>query len=103
MIPWPTKLAADHICAGGSAAGAVAVLYAAVLMVMGLSIAASWRYLASQPQLIMPEARPGPARDARWGAGARRALLGALAYVPALILAPLIPAVSFGFDAMIVV
>lgn len=70
MIPWPTKLAADHIRAGGSAAGAVAVLYAAVLMLMGLSIAASWRYLASQPQLVMPEARPAMragalGRDAR--------------------------------------
>ncbi len=62
MIPWPTKLAADHICAGGSAAGAVAVLYAAVLMVMGLSIAAAGDTSLVNPSSSCP--RPGPARPA---------------------------------------
>jgi uncharacterized membrane protein len=76
VIPWPTKLAADHIRDGGSAAATVAVLYAAVMMLMGLSIAASWRYLSAHSQLVLPVARP-------INAGARRALLGALAYTPA--------------------
>ena len=41
IIPWPTALAAEHICQGGSSARAVAVLYAATMMLMGLSIAFS--------------------------------------------------------------
>jgi uncharacterized membrane protein len=97
VIPWPTKLAADHIRDGGSAAAAVAVLYAAVMMLMGLSMAASWRYLSNHAELVAPAARPA------MNAGAQRALLGALAYAPSLILAPLLPSVSLGFDAAIAV
>jgi uncharacterized membrane protein len=97
VIPWPTKLAADHIRDGGSAAAAVAVLYAAVMMLMGLSMAASWRYLRNHAELVAPAARPA------MNAGAQRALLGALAYAPSLILAPLLPSVSLGFDAAIAV
>jgi hypothetical protein len=76
---------------------AVAVLYAAVMMLMGLSMAASWRYLATHPQLVLPVVRRAMT------AGARRALLGALAYAPALVLAPLLPSVSLGLDAAIAV
>jgi uncharacterized membrane protein len=97
VVPWPTKLAADHIRDGGSAAAAVAVLYAAVMMLMGLSMAASWRYLRNHAELVAPAARPA------MNAGAQRALLGALAYAPSLILAPLLPSVSLGFDAAIAV
>ena len=71
VIPWPTKLAADHIRDGGSAAAAVAVLYAAVMMLMGLSMAASWRYLRNHAELVAPAARPA------MNAGAQRGLLGA--------------------------
>jgi hypothetical protein len=35
--------------------------------------------------------------------GARRALLGALAYVPAIVIAPFVPAVSLLLDAAIAV
>jgi hypothetical protein len=97
MIPWPTELAASHIREGGSAARAVAALYAAVMMLMGLSMAGSWRYLMRHEQLVVATARPAMA------AGTRRALLGALAYRPALILAPLAPAVSLALDAVIAV
>lgn len=95
VIPWPTQLAASHIRDGGSAAQAVALLYAAVMMLMGLSIAASWRYLVRHEELVVATVRPAMA------AGARRALLGALAYLPALFLALLAPAISFGLDAAI--
>jgi uncharacterized membrane protein len=97
VIPWPTKLAADHIRDGGSAAATVALLYAAVMTLMGLSFAASWRYLCAHLELVVPAAKPA------MNAGMRRALLGALAYVPALILALLFPAVSLGLDAAIAV
>jgi TMEM175 potassium channel family protein len=97
IIPWPTELAAGHIRDSGSAARTVAALYAAVMMLMGLTMAASWRYLVRHEQLVVTTARSAMA------AGARRALLGALAYVPALILAPLTPAVSLILDAVIAV
>jgi uncharacterized membrane protein len=97
VIPWPTELAASHIRDGGSAARTVALLYAAVMMLMGLSMAASWRYLLRHEQLVAPTARPAMV------AGAQRALLGALAYIPALILAVLAPSASLGLDAVIAV
>jgi uncharacterized membrane protein len=97
IIPWPTALAAEHIRDGGTPARVVALLYAVTMMLMGLSMAASWRYLARHEQLVAE-----PARAAMPG-GARRALLGALAYVPAIVLAPLVPAVSLLLDAVIAV
>jgi uncharacterized membrane protein len=97
IIPWPTELAAEHVQHGGTPARAVALLYAATMMLMGLSMALSWRYLTNHPELVAEPAR------AAMPAGARRALLGSLAYLPAVVLAPLIPAVSLLVDAVIAV
>jgi TMEM175 potassium channel family protein len=97
IIPWPTALAAEHIRDGGTPARVVAVLYAVTMMLMGLSMALSWRYLVRHEQLVAEPGRPAMA------AGARRALLGALAYLPAIALAPLVPAVSLLLDAVIAV
>jgi uncharacterized membrane protein len=97
IIPWPTALAAEHIRQGGSSARAVAVLYAATMMLMGLSIASSWRYLAKHEQLIAEPAR------AAMPAGGRRALLGALAYIPAIGLAFPTPALSLALDGAIAI
>ena len=98
VIPWPTKLAADHIRDGGSAAAAVAVLYAAVMMLMGLSMAASWRYLRNHAELVRPGRSTSDERRRT-----TRGLPVALAYARSLILAPLLPSVSLGFDAAIAV
>ncbi|MDQ2896735.1 MAG: TMEM175 family protein [Actinomycetota bacterium] len=49
IIPWPTALAAEYGTHGGPAARTVAVLYATIMMLMGLSIALSWRYLNAHP------------------------------------------------------
>lgn len=54
-------------------------------------------YLATHQQLVLPAARSA------MSAGARRALLGAAAYVPELALRPLIPAASLGLDGVIAV
>jgi len=95
IIPWPTALAAEHIRQGGAAARAAALLYAATMMLMGLSMAFSWRYLAEHEQLLAEPARPA------MPAGARRALMGSLAYLPAIVFALLVPPVSFAIDAAI--
>jgi uncharacterized membrane protein len=97
IIPWPTALAAEHIRQSGAAPRVVALLYAATMMLMGLSMAFSWRYLTEHEQLIAEPARPAMA------AGARRALMGSLAYVPAIVFALLVPPISFGIDAAIAV
>ena len=86
---------AEHIRAGGTAARAVALLYASTMMLMGLSMAFGWRYLAKHDQLVARPAR------AAMSAGARRALLGALAYIPAIAFAVLVPAISVAVDAAI--
>jgi len=97
VIPWPTALAAEHIRQSGAPARAVALLYAATMMLMGLSMALSWRYLSEHEQLVAEPARPA------MPAGARRAVLGALAYIPAIIFALLVPAISFAIDAAIAI
>lgn len=97
IIPWPTALAAEHVRDGGTPARAVALLYAATMMLMGLSMAVSWHYLTRHEQLVHETVRPA------MRAGARRALLGALAYLPAIILAPLVPPASLLLDAAIAI
>jgi uncharacterized membrane protein len=94
IIPWPTAIAAQY-GRGSSQAGAAAVLYAAMMMAMGLSFWLSWRFLADHPEMVAE-----PARGA-FGAGARRALIGALAYVIATALALLSPGASFILDGLI--
>ena len=97
IIPWPTALAADPVRQGGSAARAVALIYAATMMLMGLSMMLTWRYLAKHEQLVAEPAR------AAIPAGARRALFGALAYAPATVLALVVSAISLAVDAVIAI
>jgi len=62
----------------------------------GRSMAFSWHYLTRHKGLVFEPARPAMRR-------ARRALLGALAYLPVIALAPLPPAGSLVVDAAIAV
>lgn len=97
MIPWPTALAAQFGRQGGAAARTVAVLYATIMMLMGLSMALSWRYLDSHRELLAEASR------AAFPAGARRALLGALVYLPAILVALISPTASFALDAIVAI
>ncbi len=97
VIPWPTALAAQYARHGGPQARTVAVLYATIMMAMGLSFALGWRYLAGHTALVAE-----PARGA-FPAGARRALLGGLVYLPAIVLALISPLASFALDALVAV
>lgn len=81
----------------GAQAQFVAVLYAPIMMLMGLSFALIWRYLVTHDELVAEPAR------AAFPAGARRAVLGALVYVPAILLAFISPAASFSIDALIAI
>ena len=58
VIPWPTALAAAHSRTGGGAAEALAVLYAATMKGMGLSITLICRYLTAHPELVVLAAAP---------------------------------------------
>ena len=97
IIPWPTALAADYADQAVPEARAVAVLYAATMLMMGLTFAWGWSYLAAHPELVA-----GPARPAL-PAGARRALLGGLVYLIAIAVAFLSPKASFAIDAIVAV
>lgn len=66
-------------------------------MLMGLSMVLTWSYLAKHEQLVAEPAR------AAIPAGARRALVGALAYAPAIALAFVVPAISLAVDAVIAI
>jgi len=97
IIPWPTALAADYADQAVPEARAVAVLYAATMLMMGLTFAWGWSYLAAHPELVAEPARPA------LPAGARRALLGGLVYLIAIAVAFLSPKVSFAIDAIVAV
>lgn len=94
IIPWPTAIAAEYADRGSQATPA-AVLYAGVMLLMGLSFAVSWRYLAEHPDLVAEPAR------AAFRAGRLRATVGGLVYVVAIAVAFLSPAASFAIDAAI--
>ncbi len=94
VIPWPTALAASYADQGSQAAPA-AVLYAATMLLMGLSFAESWRYLCRHPELVAAPAR------AAFAAGYRRALLGGLVYLVAIAAVLVSPLVSFAIDAAV--
>jgi uncharacterized membrane protein len=95
IIPWPTALAADYADQAVPEARAVAVLYAAAMLMMGLTFAWGWSYLAAHPELVAEPARPA------LSAGARRALLGGLVYLIAIAVAFLSPKISFAIDAIV--
>jgi uncharacterized membrane protein len=96
IIPWPTALAAEY-ADHGSQARAAAILYAATMLLMGLSFWSGWRYLAERPGMVAEPAR------AAFPAGARRAMLGGLVYVVAIVVAVVSPTASFGIDALVAV
>jgi uncharacterized membrane protein len=97
VIPWPTALAAEYADRGASQARLAAILYASTMLLMGLSFAWSWSYLAAHPELVAEPARPA------FPAGARRALLGGLVYLVAIALAVVRPTASFAVDALVAV
>ncbi len=77
IIPWPTALAASYADQGVSEARVAAILYAATMLMMGLTFAWGWRYLTVHPGLVVEPARPAfPAgtrrRPARWTRLSRR-------------------------------
>ncbi len=94
VIPWPTAIAAAYVNHGSQAQPA-AVLYAAVMLLMGLSFSLGWRYLADHPDLVVE-----PARSAM-RAGTIRALIGGLVYIVAIGLAFVSPRASFALDGVI--
>jgi uncharacterized membrane protein len=96
IMPWPTAIAAAYVD-HGSQAETAALLYAAVMLGMGLSFSLGWRYLAEHPEMVAEAARPA------LRAGATRAFLGGLVYILALGLALLSAQASFGLDALIAV
>jgi uncharacterized membrane protein len=97
VIPWPTALAADYARQGFGEARAVAILYAATMLMMGLTFAWGWRYLTLHAELVA-----APARSA-FPAGTRRALLGGLVYLLAIGVALFSPLASFSVDAAVAV
>jgi uncharacterized membrane protein len=97
VVPWPTALAAEYAREGGSAATTAVVLYIATLMCMGLTFTLNWRYLTSHPELVAARARPA------FPAGTRRALLGSLVYLPAILLAFLSPLAALAIAAAVAV
>ncbi len=95
IIPWPTALASSY--ADTDQARPAAILYATVMMLMGLSFAAGWRYLTTHPELVSEPAR------AAFPAGTRRAVIGGLVYLVAIVVAIVSPTASFGVDAAIAI
>ena len=97
IIPWPTAIAAEYADRGFGEARIAAILYSSTMLLMGLSFAWGWRYLSAHPDMI---AKPA---GGAFPAGARRATLGGLVYLTAIVVAVVSPAASFAIDALVVV
>jgi hypothetical protein len=67
------------------------------MLLMGLTFAWGWQYLAAHPDMVAAPAR------AAFPAGKRRALLGGLVYLLAIVVALISPALSFAIDALVAV
>ena len=96
LIPWPTALAAEYATENAQARTA-ALVFATLMLCMGLSFTLSWRYLERHPELVAEAARPAI------HAGTRRAAAGGLIYLVAIAAALISPLASFGIDAAIAV
>lgn len=96
IIPWPTSIAAEY-ADHASEARLAAVLYATTMLGMAASFTLGWRYLLEHPQLVAK-----PARGA-FPAGVRRAVIGCLVYVLAIVVAFVSPTVSFAIDALVAI
>ena len=96
IIPWPTAIAAEY-ANRGSQAHVAALLYAGAMLLMGLTFWLGWRYLGEHPEMVAEPAR------AAFPAGARRAMIGGLAYLAAIAAAIVSPTVSFAIDALVAV
>jgi uncharacterized membrane protein len=96
ILPWPTALAAEYADRGSQATTA-AVLYAATMMLLGLSFGLGWRYLSKHAELVAE-----PARGALHAATVRGAI-GGVAYALAIAVAFVSPWASFAIDGAIAV
>ncbi len=67
------------------------------MLMMGLTFAWGWRYLALHPELVAEAARSA------FPAGTRRALVGGLVYLVAIGMAFISPLGSFAIDAAVAV
>jgi uncharacterized membrane protein len=97
VIPWPTAIAAQYARQGFTQARLAAVVYATTMLLMGLSFAWGWHYLSVHPQMVAERAR------AAFPAGTRRALIGGLVYLVAIVVALFSPPASFAIDALVAV
>jgi TMEM175 potassium channel family protein len=95
VIPWPTAIAAQYADRGFSQARTAAILYASTMLLMGLTFAWGWQYLAAHPEMVAAPAR------AAFPTGMRRALLGGSVYLVAIVAALISPALSFAIDALV--
>jgi uncharacterized membrane protein len=97
IIPWPTALASGYADQGVAQARVAAMIYATIMLCMGLSFAWSWRYLERHPDLVVESARPA------FHTGARRALLGGAVYLVAIAAAVVSPTASFAIDGIVAI
>jgi uncharacterized membrane protein len=96
IIPWPTALAASY-ADRGSQALAAGVLYAGAMMMMGLTFAWDWSYLAHHRELVIAAAAPA------LPVGYRRGLAGGLCYLVAIGVAFISTWASVAIDAAIAI
>ena len=82
LIPWPTKLIAEYLRAGGEPERTAALVYALSMTLMGVAFGAIWRYIAHRPRLLARTLSEGEIR-----ARTRRFTLGAPIYGVSILLA----------------
>src|SRR5262245_33937449 len=83
LIPWPTRLLAEYMQAGGRDERAAALVYALTMTLMGVSFGGMWLYITSHAEVAaVAQLAPSEVRSRT-----RRFLLGAPLYALSIVLA----------------
>jgi TMEM175 potassium channel family protein len=52
LIPWPTRLLAEYMLAGGADERAAALVYSLTMTLMGISFGGMWLYITRRPEVV---------------------------------------------------
>jgi uncharacterized membrane protein len=105
FIPWPTKLFADYVRAGGADARTAAVAYSLTMLAMAVCFTLLWLAVTRRQELLLEHLDRGAARAAIGRFGVGTLLYGgtvvlALANAPLTLLAHFAIAVYYCFDQL---
>ena len=98
LIPWPTKLTAEFMRAGGADERTAAFVYAGVMTAMGTTFGTIWRYATAHRRLVIDALSDAEIRRSTF-----RFRIGAPVYLLSMLVAPISAPASLAIIAALAV